>query len=429
MSEDLAVWNASGDTLDLMVANPQPGHMLGPVKDDWAAIEVFLRILAEKVEAGERSQETISTYQYHLTKLKWFCENVERVTPSRWTMDNALHFFEFLRNLPVDALCRRRQVDGKVIENSFVAENEPGWTPFRKQPSDSAIGDIKRCAHALFTAWHKAGYIRIHPLALIGAGKARKVKTERSISLDVYALILDTIAKQPTETYLERKMQLRDLFVFEALRGLGLRASELVGARMSAFYQVTDVKSRMRYWVFHVTEETAKGRKARKVPVPPQVWQSFVDYRQAFGLSPVPLTGDETALLLSPRTKDVKIGEKAIKRTPDRRFFGAWGAVESRKGLYKIVKGRLYHAASWLREHGEHSVADRLEAASPHWLRHTFGKSKVEEGIQMRALSGAMGHASVDTTMIYTEQEALDLIASYEAANPGSVASERICEA
>lgn len=44
----------------------------------------------------------------------------------------------------------------------------------------------------------------------------------------------------------------------------------------------------------------------------------------------------------------------------------------------------------------------------------------------MRDVASALGHASMDTTMLYTEQDALDLIAAWERAQPGSVAVEGV---
>ncbi|WP_194725035.1 tyrosine-type recombinase/integrase [Noviherbaspirillum malthae] len=73
-------------------------------------------------------------------------------------------------------------------------------------------------------------------------------------------------------------------------------------------------------------------------------------------------------------------------------------------------------------------AADQLRAASPHWLRHTFGKASLLAGQNVSEVASALGHASLETTMIYTEQEALDLIAAVERARPGSLAAEGTLE-
>jgi site-specific recombinase XerD len=65
-----------------------------------------------------------------------------------------------------------------------------------------------------------------------------------------------------------------------------------------------------------------------------------------------------------------------------------------------------------------------LREASPHWLRHTFAKSAPMTGQDLRTVAGWLGHRDNATTMIYTEQQALDLIRTTEQASPGVPARE-----
>jgi integrase/recombinase XerC len=219
------------------------------------------------------------------------------------------------------------------------------------------------------------GYIRINPMALTGTMSARKINVERSISEAVFDIVLSTLACSDVISFSERQRQLRDLFILTAFKALGLRASELVGAKMGAFYQLTDPASGNRYWIFMVTAETGKGAKERRAPVTRALLSSLMVYRQAFGLPALPAHGGTSPLLLSSRTKVVYIGDKTIKHVNDRRYFGAWHAIGTRQGLYKIVKERLGLAHSFLTGSGQMDLAIELERASPHWLRHTFAKA------------------------------------------------------
>lgn len=396
---------------DLMLAKPEPDHALGPVADDWQAAEVVLRAVREK--SRSTNGQTEATYRFHLAKLRWYCENVARVTPSRWSAQDVDRFSVFLADLPMDALAM-----------SGTKEGQTGWTPFKTPPSRSSQADIKRFVHALFNAWHRMGYIRINPMGLVGTTNARKVNAQRAIPLDLVELVLRGIESVPKTTFTERQKAVRDRFIFEALRGLGLRSSELVHARMSAFYQVSVPKTGKRYWVFHVTPETGKGGKERRVPVPKTVWEAFGVYRRAFGLPECPTAGETTRLLLSSRTNPVPMRDTEIRRTQDRRFFKAWREITTRQGVYTIVKDRLSAAAEQLEASAEQFAAEQLRAASPHWLRHTFGKASLLAGQNVREVASALGHASLETTMIYTEQDALDLIDAVERATPGVLASE-----
>ena len=50
--------------------------------------------------------------------------------------------------------------------------------------------------------------------------------------------------------------------------------------------------------------------------------------------------------------------------------------------------------------------ADLLRStASTHWLRHTCGSHAVEQGVPLNVVQQNFGHASLNTTTIYTTQE------------------------
>ncbi len=151
-------------------------------------------------------------------------------------------------------------------------------------------------------------------------------------------------------------------------------------------------------------------------------------YRAAFGLPPLPDSGEKTRLILSPRTLAVKIAGRDINDTGSRRYFGAWREVTTRQGLYGIVKERFSMTAEILEMNGEAGAAEELRRASTHWLRHTFAKSALISGQSMRTVAEAMGHGDLVTTMRYTKQEAQDLIIAWEQANAGSVAGENVIQ-
>lgn len=394
-------------------------HGLGPVADDWEAAQVWLRAIASR---GRRnSPETVATYGYHLAKLRWFCEQRHGVTPSQWTVQDVDAFYAFLADLPHDALCAQDPNTG-----AFASAGEDGHTPFRKQPSKSSCSDIQRCVHAMFRAWREMGYIQINPMGLHGAGTARKVNANRAVTLDLYDLVLETMESAEKRTFTARQTYVRDRFLFIALREMGLRASELIKASMSAFYRLSDPKDGKTYWVMLVREETAKGNKERKIPVSGNVLDALGAYRQAFGMPARPDSTETCALVLSPRTSRTALtsGAGTDRDIQWRRFFQAWKPVNTRHGLYYIVKGRLGKAADFLEEVGDLQRAEQLRLASPHWLRHTFAKAALLSGQDLRSVAGWLGHRDLGTTMVYTEQEALDLIRATNAAIPGMLASE-----
>jgi len=175
-----------------------------------------------------------------------------------------------------------------------------------------------------------------------------------------------------------------------------------------------------------IREETTKGSKERKVPVPQCVMDALGAYREAFGMSRLPESGETSALVLSPRTSRgaTTSGGRVITDVQSRRYFQAWRPITTRHGLYHIVKSRLAAAADFLDEVGDKTRASELRQASTHWLRHTFAKAALLAGQDVRSVAAWLRHRDLSTTMVYTEQEALDLIRATNSAAPGLLAAE-----
>lgn len=393
-------------------------NALGVVADDWHAAEVWLQAIANRPRRN--SPLTVTAYRQHLAKLRWYCENVSMNLPSKWTVQDVDAFYRFLKELPEHALCERD------FMGRYAEQGESGYTPFRCVPAASSRSDIQKCVHALFRAWREVGYIQANPMGFHGAGTERKINANRAVSLDLFDLVLETMEEQPKDTFEARQRHVRDRFLLIALRELGLRSSELVKASMGAFRRLSDPKSGRTYWIMHVTVETAKGGLERKIPVTRQVFEALMAYREAFGLQALPGPADATHLLLSPRTQRSATTARGVplKSVSTRRDFGKWRAITSRHGLYYVVKQRLGAAATFLESIGDHDRKAQLEQASPHWLRHTFAKAALMQGEDMRSVAAWLGHRDIGTTMVYTEQEALDLIRQTEQVRPDALAFE-----
>jgi hypothetical protein len=113
-------------------------------------------------------------------------------------------------------------------------------------------------------------------------------------------------------------------------------------------------------------------------------------------------------------------GGRPIRNVESGRYFQAWRPITTRHGLYHIVKGRLGTAADILDTVGDITRAEQLRQASPHWLRHTFAKAALLSGQDVRHVAAWLGHRDLGTTLVYTEQEALDLIRATNDAAPGA---------
>jgi len=100
--------------------------------DEWALAAIWLDTV--RLNGGDFSEETANTYTHHLAKLRWYCERVIDLSPARWTEREANGFANFLRELPIEALCvqvdtgRRRVVgDREVPVLRHARRDEDGY--------------------------------------------------------------------------------------------------------------------------------------------------------------------------------------------------------------------------------------------------------------------------------------------------------------
>jgi integrase/recombinase XerD len=161
---------------------------------------------------------------------------------------------------------------------------------------------------------------------------------------------------------------LRDRALLELLYSAGLRISELVAL------DVDDVDLTLR-----TVRCLGKGRKERIVP---------------FGR---PATRAMNALLVR--------GRPALNPGGPWLWCNQRGGRLTRQGAWKIVK----------------TYADQAglgALVSPHTLRHSFATHLLDGGADVRVVQELLGHASVNTTQIYTQVSTSRLRSVYERAHP-----------
>lgn len=172
----------------------------------------------------------------------------------------------------------------------------------------------------------------------------------------------------------ETPAALRDRAILELLYAAGLRITELIEL------DVDDVD---------VTERTVrclgKGAKERIVPV-----------------GRLALRAVEGWLVR---------GRPALRPASPALFCNRRGGRLTRQGGWKIIK--------------RHAEAIGLgESVSPHTLRHSFATHLLEGGADVRVVQELLGHASVNTTQVYTLVTDARLRAVYERAHPRAVDTE-----
>ena len=75
----------------------------------------------------------------------------------------------------------------------------------------------------------------------------------------------------------------------------------------------------------------------------------------------------------------------------------------SSAGIYAVLKRFFAQAAKTAPDSG--LDPERFMKASTHWMRHTFVRQALVDGVPIEVVSELAGHASIDTTSIYSTQE------------------------
>ena len=162
---------------------------------------------------------------------------------------------------------------------------------------------------------------------------------------------VDSLLEQPDPSTL---IGLRDKAMLELLYATGLRASELVGLRL------TDINLERGYLIV-----MGKGSKERAVPlgeVAAAAVQQYLDSGRA--------------LLLKGRSSEyLFISSK--RRGITRQMF--WERIKQYARKACIAKN-----------------------ISPHTLRHSFATHLLDNGADLRAVQAMLGHSDISTTQIYT---------------------------
>ena len=75
----------------------------------------------------------------------------------------------------------------------------------------------------------------------------------------------------------------------------------------------------------------------------------------------------------------------------------------TRGAINAMIKPVFEHTASRLRQRGPefHPMADWVELASAHWLRHTAGSHMANGAVDLRHVRDNLGHESISTTSNY----------------------------
>jgi integrase/recombinase XerC len=153
-----------------------------------------------------------------------------------------------------------------------------------------------------------------------------------------------------------------DMAIVQVLRHTGIRVGELANVRLA------DVVLGERKG--SVTIRQGKGNKWREVPFNADVRRALREY-------------------LEERKKQ----QAKLAKEDDHLFLGQRGRMTA-AGIQDVVE--------------KYARLANLEGVSPHKLRHTFGKSLLDSGVDLVTVASLLGHSRLDTTAVYTQPSRVD---------------------
>ncbi|WP_367395157.1 tyrosine-type recombinase/integrase [Cupriavidus sp. Agwp_2] len=341
--------------------------------DDLAAVTAWLARYAD-------SAATLATYRREAERLLLWAVLQLGKPLSSLTHEDLLTYERFLAD-PHPAA--RWVLAGS---RKKLARGHPDWRPFAGPLSPASVRQALVILNALFAWLTEAGYLAGNPLALARRRRApAKARITRYLSHELWETVKDTVAAMPTDTARERLHAARCRWVLTVLYLGGLRASELTGTPMGAFFCRRDAQGIERWWL----EVTGKGHKSRLVPATDELIAELARYRRAHELPPTPQFGETRPLVLPV------IGSEGREKPL------------SRGALHLILKEVFGMAAArlWARGPEWEAQAAVLASASAHWLRHTAGSHMTDQQVDLRYVRDNFGHASLSTTSGYLHSE------------------------
>ena len=205
--------------------------------------------------------------------------------------------------------------------------------------------------------------------------------------------------------------------LLELLVTSGVRLEELAKARWGNL-RLETLPELPPTWVLSVT---GKRNKRRDVPLADAVVELLLEHAESFreaeeeggwAEAERPLIYAMEGSVPQWGLVDGKVGQTAVT--------DEGGGALSGAGIYALLKRFFGRAAASAGSAG--LEAGRFEAASTHWMRHTFARQSLVDGAPLEVVSELMGHASIDTTSIYSSQELARKIHAVSLKRPRSAA-------
>ncbi len=349
-------------------------------KNDLEAVNAWLERYKEK-------PHTLRSYRKEVERFLLWCALELKKPLSSVNAPDCQKYREFLQSVPAT-----------WIERLSVKRTDPLWRAFRSQPGPASQKQALVILQTLFGGLVDAGYLVANPMRALMKSfdlPANKMDIRRSFTEAEWSHVLQTLDALPVGP--ER---LRLKCILELLVTSGIRLEELARARHKDL-RIEVLPDLPESWVLTVT---GKRNKTREVPLQPEVVELLAAHGREFMEGDVQSQDQDNLPLirtLFPPVAQWSRGEGGeLVAAP---ITEETGLALSASAIYAALKRFFRKAAKTAASAG--LDGRRFEKASTHWMRHTFVRQALVDGMPIEIASELAGHASIDTTSIYSTQE------------------------
>ena len=366
--------------------------------NDYDAIQRWLATVADRAN-------TYRTYRKEAERLLLWAVYQRGRALSSLDLGDAAAYRDFLAALDPDAgvAWAGRLARDYWIGPKNAARGQTPWRPFAGALSPRSQQHALTIVQSLFQFLVGQGYLWRNPFASVKGRTAvsMAVKTNHAFNAAQWQYLLafldagrDALAVNGAAAR-DRAGAARIRFVIYLAYGTGLRLAELTAATLGDLKREPGEGLDDFYWVLKVV---GKGNKPREVPLPDRVAGELMIYLRARGL-PSDLKDCDGTLPLIDRVR------RDVYELP---ASGSAKTTLAPSSIYRSLKQFYTRCAAALDGEGNSVAAERLRAASTHWLRHTHGTLGVRAGIRQSTMRDSLGHASLATTGIYLNDDLLE---------------------
>ena len=349
-------------------------------KNDLEAVNTWLERYKEK-------PHTLRSYRKEVERFLLWCAQELKKPLSSVNAPDCQKYRAFLQAVPAT-----------WMERLSVKRTDPLWRAFRSQPSAASQKQALVILQTMFGGLVDAGYLVANPMRALMKSfdlPSSKMDIRRSFTEAEWSHVLSCLQRTKAGP-----KQLRIQCILELLVTSGIRLEELAKARHKDL-RIEELPDVPKAWILTVT---GKRNKTREVPLQPEVVELIAAHGRGF------LDGDLKAKDQDnlPLIRTLSAPVPQWGRAADGQLVAAsrtekTGLALSASGIYALLKSFFKRAAKSAAAAGLDAL--RFEKASTHWMRHTFVRQALVDGMPIEVASELAGHLSIDTTSLYSTQE------------------------